>query len=336
MSDYSSFVDGFMLKFDNSFSTEQLRFIRDALNVYTLNYDIKPVTTELSLTQYQLPQAYFIFMASKEQDGKLSAMSKQQYKMCLEDMLYFLAMPLKDITTNHLRLYLQKISKSAKTGKPISDSTMNQRKSIIRSFFTWLYEEEYIEKNPAVRIKTARDHSKPRTEYSDTDIEKIRESCKTKRDRAIIDLLTSSGIRISECVGMNRNDVDFINREILVYGKGGKWRKAYIDGRTIVSLRSYLEERTDTNEALFVSMRSPYDRLTSGGVRKLLHGLQDESHVNNIIPHRFRHTMATSMVNRGMPIETIGKILGHSLTSTTLRYAHLSEAKIKNDYMAFH
>jgi len=330
-----SFVDGFILNLTPHFSPDQLRIIQDALSVYTLGYEISPIKTEIITCEYQLPQEYYIYMASKAQDGRMSDKSKDQYRMCLEDMLFFLHTPLGKITVNHIRLYLQSISVNKKTGKKLSVETLNQRKSIIKSFFKWLYEEEYIDKDPSVRIKREKSHSRPRTEYADTDIEQIRAACESIRDEAIVDLLASSGIRVSECVGLDRGDIDLDKRELTVYGKGGKWRTAYIDARAVVSLRKYIASRTDECEALFVSKRAPHKRISTSAVRKCLHGLSAGSGVDGIIPHRFRHTMATSAINRGMPIESVQMLLGHSEIETTLRYAHVSNEKVKNDFKKY-
>lgn len=331
MSD-NSFVDGFILMLDKNFSKEQIRYIKDSLYTYSLGFEITPRTTELIDQYYKLPQAYYIYMATKQQDGIMSVASFRQYEMCLTDFLYYLAMPLEKITTNHIRLYLQHISKNKRTGERISENTMNQRKSIIRSFFKWLCVEEYIDKDPSLRIRDEKPKSKPRTAYKDIEIEMLRESCDNIRDKAIIDLLFSSGMRISECVNLNIGDVDFDSREVTVYGKGGKWRKVFIDSKTVVSLKRYLSSRYDDNPALFVTKRKPNERIHQSGIRKMLHGIEGTSNVDNVIPHKFRHSTATRLINKGMPLEEVQKLLGHERPTTTLRYAHVSLGKIKSDY----
>ena len=335
MSSNLSFVEGFCLKIQPFFEKQDIEKIKNILNTYSLNYNITPNFIDLKNENYQLPEAYYIYMAAKEQQGRMSEKSKEQYKMCLQDMLKYLSLPLEKITINHLRLYIQYISKNKKTGKPLSTETLNQRKSIIRSFFKWLYEEEYIQKDPSVRIRRQKSNVKPRQQYTDIDIEQIRRACKTNRDIAIVDLLISSGIRVSECVGLNIKDVDLNKREILVCGKGGKWRTVYIDAKTVVSIKNYINERKDNNEALFVSLRFPYNRLSTSGVRKRLHQLTQNSGVEDIIPHRFRYTMATTAINRGMPIESIQNILGHSQLETTLHYAHVSDEKVRQDHQKY-
>lgn len=332
---HNSFVDGFCLKLENLLNPEEIRQVSNLLNVYTMGYDIKPLSTDLTVSEYRLPEAYYVFMAAKEQDGRMSEKSKEQYRLCLEKLLYRFGLPLGNITINHLRLYIQEISVNSRTGKKLSKTTINQRKSIIRSFFKWLYEEEYIEKNPAIRIKPDKGDSKPRKEFTDVEIEAMRSSCGNLRERAIIDLLNSSGIRVSEMCGLNRKDIDLDKREITVYGKGGKWRTSYIDASAVVSLKRYFDSRTDDDPAAFVSDRNPHKRLSTSGVRKTLHSVSEKSGVENIIPHRFRHTMATKGINSGMPIESVQSILGHSMIETTLHYAHISHEKVKDDHRRY-
>ena len=330
-----TFTNGFCLKLNGLLEPEQIKSVRELLDIYTMGFDIKPITTEVSVTDYQLPQAYYIFMASKEQNGRMKPGTRDQYRWCLEKMLYRLKMPLEKITVNHLRLYIHEISVNTKTGKPLSKSTLNQRKAIIRSFFQWLYEEEYIPKDPAIRIKAERSNSKPRTGFRDTQIEALRMMCDSKRTRAIVDVLYSSGIRISECVGLNISDVDFERREIVVYGKGEKWRTAFIDAPAVVSLKTYLSSRSDKNPALFVAIREPHDRITTSAVRKTLHKLSDKAGIPDVFPHRFRYTFATTAIDRGMPIESVQVILGHTQISTTTHYAHVSTDKIRRDHKTY-
>lgn len=330
-----TFTEGFCLKLTGVLPPEQVRAVRDLLSVYTIGYKIEPVKMDVIIQDYQLPQAYFIFLAAKEQDGRMKPGTREQYRMCLEDLLFKLRLPLEDITVNHLRLYIQDASRNRKTGRPVSKNTLNQRKSIIRSFFSWLYEEEYIEKDPSVRIKPERADAKPRTAYQDTQVEALRRACDNLRDRAIVDLLRSSGIRVAECVGLDRRDVDLDGREVTVFGKGEKWRVSYIDAAAVVSIRAYLATRSDDSDALFVSSKAPHKRMTSSGIRRSLHKLTDATGIDDIIPHRFRHTTATRAIDRGMPIESVQVMLGHEEISTTLRYAHVSKDKVKRDHQTY-
>lgn len=330
-----TFTNGFCLKLEGILTQDQIKQVKDLLYVYTLDYSIEPITTDLIVSDYQLPQAYHIYMASKEQDGKMRPGTKDQYKMCLEKLLFRFCLPLDRYTINHLRLYIQEISVNVKTGKRISTTTLNQRKSIIRSFFRWLYEEEYIQKDPSIRLKIDKSNSKPRDGYKDTQIEALKLACRDLRTSAIVNLLASSGIRVAECAGLNIADVDLVNRKIIVYGKGGKWRTTFINAATVLAIQTYLATRNDTNTALFVSRRFPHDRLSTSAIRKLLHSLQKTSGVDNVIPHRFRYTMATDAIEAGMPIESVQTLLGHSNITTTTHYAKVSTAKVEMDYKKY-
>ena len=327
-----AFVNGFCLTLVGKVPDRKMHIIRDALNSYILGFEIKPITTSLTTTYYKLPDEYYIYMAAKAQDGKMRNGTKYQYASCIEKMLYRFCIPLNEYTVNHIRCYLSEISINLKSGKQLTVTTLNQRKAIIRSFFQWLYEEEYIDKDPSVRIKCEKSDSKVREPFEDTQIEAIRIACKDIRTLAIVNLMLSSGIRVQECSSLNKQDIDFNKRSAVVYGKGGKWRITYFDAATVMSLKSYLETRVDNNDSLFVSKRYPHDRLSTGAIRKILHELQDASGVDNIIPHKLRHTMATDALRSGMPITSIQTLLGHSNVNTTIHYAHTSVSKAEQDY----
>lgn len=328
----SAFTDGFCMLVGSKFDNDQIRIIMEQLEIYSSGFDIKPITTDIVLSEYKLPQELMLFLATKQQNGRMSKRSYEQYYSCLTKMLYDICLPLKDVTVNHLRMHISRISVDRRNGKPLSQSTLDQRKSIMRSFFQWLYEEEYIPKDPSVRIKPVRADVKPREAYQDTQVEVLRDACQTDRDRAIVDVLTSSGIRVEECSRLDRTDVNFDTREIKVLGKGSKYRTSFIDAKAVVSLKKYLGSRGDTDGALFVTHDNPHNRLTTNAIRSMLHKLEPAANTTNVIPHRFRHTMATRAISNGMPVESIQAILGHSQITTTMRYAHVSYDKVKRDH----
>jgi site-specific recombinase XerD len=328
----NGFVDGFCLRLANQFSQGQIRTIREQLDIYSMGFTITQIEAGIVAVDYELPKELAVFLEVKRQDGRMNNRSYDQYYSCLTKLLYDLRLPLRSITVNHLRMHIAGISINKRTGKPLSQTTLDQRKSIIRSFFRWLYEEEYIESDPSTRIKPVRAAYKPREAYADTQIEAIRDSCKNDRDRAIVDLLSASGIRVEECCRLDRSDIDLEKREIKVFGKGHKYRTSFIDARTVVSVEKYLKSRDDNEAPLFVSIRRPHKRLNTGAIRKMLERLEPESGVNNIIPHRFRHTTATTAISNGMPVESVQAMLGHSLINTTMRYAHVSYDKVKREH----
>lgn len=237
----------------------------------------------------------------------------------------------RDITANDIRMYLAYCKYSRKN----SDITLNNRIHNLMTFFKWLMEEDYIDKNPMAKIKTIKTDKTVKDVLSDEQAEIIRCECKRERDIAIFDLLLSSGMRVSELVQLNRSDIDFINGQVVVYGKGRKERPVYINGKAKVHLLRYLEQRKDSNPALFVSGRQPYNRLTAAGVRALLKDLCKNNNIH-LYPHKLRRTMATNMIERGAPAEYVQKILGHASVQTTLQcYVSLSNRSIREAYRKY-
>lgn len=315
------------LKLEGKLSDQDLRLVRDTLQMVLTDYEVKQVTTELAPYEYRLPDCYKYYMAAKTMDGRLSEKSREQYKLCLEAMLYRLQLPVEQITANHLRAYLMEIS--VKNGKQLSASTMNQRKSIIRSFFSWLAEEEYISKDPSLRLHTERVSRKPEPTFTDLQMEQIRSACSCIRDMSIISFLVSSGVRITECVQLKKEDVDLDQREAVVLGKGNKFRTVYFDARTEFELRRYLQTRTDDSPYLFVTRRRPYRDVDPNTVREIMSNISKKTGITKIHPHRFRHTMATNLVEKGCDITDVQQMLGHTKLDTTMRYTHTSKKKVK-------
>ena len=206
--------------------------------------------------------------------------------------------------------------------------TINIRRSL-STFFSWLEEEDYIIKSPMKRIHKVKTAVIVKDTIPDEKIEILRDNCNNLRDRAMIDFLLSTGIRVGELVRLNIDDIDFSERECVVYGKGGKERKAYFDAKTKIHLLNYIESRTDNNIALFVSLNKPHSRLTESGVELRLREMGKKLGVEKVHPHKFRRTVATRAIEKGMPIEQVQKILGHEQIDTTLRYAMVNQNNVK-------
>ena len=207
--------------------------------------------------------------------------------------------------------------------------TIDNVRRNISSFFSWLEEEDYILKSPMKRIHKIKTKTVVKSIISDEGIEKLRDNCKEKRDLAIIDLLYSTGIRVGELVNLNIDDIDLEGRECVVYGKGDKERRVYFDAKAKVHLKEYIDERTDTNEALFVTLDAPHNRLKISGVEIRLRKLGKSLELERIHPHKFRRTLATTAIDKGMPIEQVQKILGHSQIDTTMQYAMVNQENVK-------
>ena len=212
---------------------------------------------------------------------------------------------------------------------------MDNVRRILSSFFSWLEDEDYIVKSPVRRIHKVKTGKTVKETYSDESLELMRDYCETTRDLAMIDLLSSTGMRVGELVKLNRDDVDFENRECVVFGKGNKQRRVYFDARTKIHLMRYLKERTDSNEALFVTLLRPHNRLQISGVEITLRKIGRRLNLAKVHPHKFRRTLATMAIDKGMPIEQVQQLLGHQSIDTTLQYAMVNQANVKSSCKKF-
>ena len=271
-----------------------------------------------------------MFLNAKKIEG-CSERTLAYYKTTVEKLLDEVDDPIRKVTTDDIRDYLanyQGLNDCSKT-------TIDNIRRNISSFFTWLEEEDYIIKSPMRRIHKIKTTKTVKEVISDEEIEKMRDKCKNLRDLAIIDLLYSTGIRIGELVRLNIDDIDFEERECIVFGKGDKERRVYFDAKTKIHLTDYINSRFDTNPALFVTLDAPYDRLQISGVEIRLRHLGRELGINKVHPHKFRRTMATRAIDKGMPIEQVQKLLGHSQIDTTMHYAIVNQTNVKVAHRKF-
>lgn len=272
-----------------------------------------------------------MFISAKRIEG-CSERTLAYYKATIEHMLSIIVTPLRQVQTDDLRAYLAKyqlINNCSKT-------TVDNIRRNLSSFFSWLEAEDYIIKSPIRRIHKIRTGSKVKETLSEECIEKLRDSCLHIRDLAMIDLLYSTGIRVGELVNLNIGDINFEERECIVYGKGNKQRRVYFDAKAKVHLKRYLEERNDYNEALFVTLDSPFERLKISGVEIRLRKLGRLALLDQRIhPHKFRRSMATRAIDKGMPIEQVQKLLGHQQIDTTMHYAMVNQSNVKISHRKF-
>lgn len=264
------------------------------------------------------------FLAAKRVEG-CSQKSLKYYRSTINAMLDTVGKQVQEIVTGDLRTYLTAYQKE----KGSSKVTIDNIRRILSSFFSWLEDEDYILKSPMRRIHKVKTASNIKETYSDETLELMRDSCTEMRDLAMIDLLASTGMRVGEMVLLNREDIDFNERECAVFGKGDKERMVYFDARTKLHLQSYLDSRTDENAALFVSLKAPHSRLTIGGVETRLRELGKRLGVSKVHPHKFRRTLATMAIDKGMPIEQLQQLLGHKRIDTTLQYAMVKQSNVK-------
>lgn len=271
-----------------------------------------------------------MFLNAKKIEG-CSDRTISYYETTIAKLLSNFSEPIRKITTDEIRGYLA----NYQTINNCSKVTIDNVRRNISSFFTWLEEEDYIIKSPMRRIHKIKTVKMVKEIISDEEIEKLRDSCDNLRDLAIIDLLYSTGIRIGELVRLNIDDINFEERECVVLGKGDKERKVYFDAKTKIHLQGYINNRSDNNPALFVTLDAPYDRLKISGVEIRLRSLGRELGINKIHPHKFRRTMATRAIDKGMPIEQVQRLLGHSQIDTTMHYAIVNQTNVKVSHRKF-
>lgn len=271
-----------------------------------------------------------MFISAKKIEG-CSERTLSYYEATIQNMFKEITIPVMQITTEMLRDYLAKYQLKNNCGKVTID---NIRRNL-SSFFSWLEDEDYIMKSPVRRIHKVKTGTTVKETFSDESIEKLRDGCEEARDLAIIDLLYSTGIRVGELVNLDRKDIDFEERQCVVYGKGNKERQVYFDARTKLHLLNYLEKRIDNNTALFVTLDNPYERLKISGVEIRLRELGKKLEIERVHPHKFRRSMATKAIDKGMPIEQVQKLLGHQQIDTTMRYAMVSQNNVKISHRKF-
>lgn len=295
--------------------------LQEVLQYLLFNYEITENRTNDGDTQTDFVE---LFIAAKKIEG-CSEKSLKYYKKTIITMLESVNKSIKHIVTDDIRTYLTNYQENKNAGKV----TIDNIRRILSSFFSWLEDEDYILKSPVRRIHKVKTAKVVKDIYSDETLELMRDNCTTKRDLAMIDLLASSGMRVGELVSLDREDINFNERECVVFGKGSKERLVYFDARTKIHLQNYLDERSDNNSALFVSLKAPYERLQIGGVETRLRELGKKLNLTKVHPHKFRRTLATSAIDKGMPIEQVQQLLGHQKIDTTMHYAMVKQQNVK-------
>ena len=270
------------------------------------------------------------FISAKRIEG-CSEKSLIYYQKTIESMIKKVAVPVQCVNTDGLREYLITYQQE----RNLSKVTIDNIRRILSSFFSWLEDEDYIIKSPIRRIHKVKTIATVKDTYSDESLELMRDNCAEIRDLALIDMLASTGMRIGELVLLNRDDVNFEERECIVLGKGSKERVVYFDARTKIHLKEYLDSRTDDEDALFVSLRAPHERITIGGIESRLRKMGVKLGIHKLHPHKFRRTLATVAIDKGMPIEQLQVILGHKRIDTTLQYAMVKQSNVKNAHRKY-
>ena len=271
-----------------------------------------------------------VFISAKRIEG-CSEKSLKYYDAVIRHMFVCTNKAIQELNTDDLRCYLANYQKERSSSKV----TIDNMRRIFSSFFGWLEDEDYILKSPVRRIHKIKTEKIVKDTFSDEGLELLRDACEEIRDLAMIDLLTSTGMRVGEMVRLNRDDINFHERECVVFGKGSSERVVYFDARTKIHLLNYLNGRLDTNPALFVSLAVPNERLMIGGVETRLREIGKRTDLYKVHPHKFRRTLATRAIDKGMPIEQVQLMLGHVKIDTTMHYAMVNQANVKNSHRKF-
>lgn len=271
-----------------------------------------------------------IFLTRKKIEGR-SDKTITLYKLHLSRMLQYLNKSVKEITEGDLFMYISMY----KNTRNVSNVYLDNIRLVFSSFFGWLNNKGYIQKNPASGLDKIKIEKKIKKPFSEIDLEKIRSSCNSRRDRAIVETLYSTGIRVSELVELNISDIDFSNMEVIVRGKGNKERTVYLTLLSSMHLKEYINSRSDNNEALFVGVKNPHNRLTKSGVEEIMRKIGRKNEIENVHPHRFRRTMATNILNKGMAIEEVKEILGHTKIDTTMIYCQVNKENVRHSHRKY-
>ncbi len=323
----ATFINEVLKQLEGKFDEKQLKTIERTLYRCLKNKEIREKKVVLPKDNNE---ALDFFIAAKKIEG-CSIKSLNYYYTTLVKMLDKVNVIYFSITTEDIRTYLSDYQENS----GVSKATIDNMRRIISSFFSWLENEDYIMKSPARRIRKVRVGKIVKEIYTEENIELMRQNCKNARDLAIIDMLYSTGMRVGELVRLNISDIDFENKECVVLGKGNKQRKVYFDAKTKIHLKQYLNSRKDTDPALFVSQLYPYNRLKISGVEIALRKIGEKLHINKVHPHKFRRTLATKAIDKGMPIEQVQHLLGHTKIDTTLGYAMVDDENVKISHKKF-
>lgn len=309
---------------------EQLQAVQDALVIQLGSYELQERTTEIATIDTTPDSMLSKFIATKRIEGK-SESTLQRYHDACYMMIHTLCKPLYEITTYDLRFYLAYY----KSQRNVGNRTLDGIRRCFSSFFSWLAAEGLIGRNPCAalaQIKYSKVIKKP---YTGPEMERLKQACTSIRDLALLEFLYASGCRVSEVVHLNRADINFLSRNAIVLGKGNKERTVYLTPVALMHLSDYLNSRKDNNPALFVGLKSPYDRLSKAGIETALKTIGKRAGIENVHPHRYRRTLATNLLDRGANIQDVAAILGHADLKTTQVYCYISQHNVQAAYRRY-
>lgn len=305
----------------------QLQKLQEVLEYSFYNYEISSKVEETEDDSQKLIDA---FVYAKRIEG-CSEKTLKYYRTTIEGMTEVINKGVRHMQTDDLRAYLTEYQE--KHGS--SRVTIDNIRRILSSFFSWLEDEDHILKSPVRRIHKVKTATNIKETYTDEELEKMRDNCVELRDLAIVDMLASTGMRIGEMVLLNKVDINFNERECVVFGKGDKERVVYFDARTKIHLQNYINSRSDNDPALFVTLRAPHTRIKIGGIESRLREIGRSLEIEKVHPHKFRRTLATMAIDKGMPIEQLQQLLGHKRIDTTLQYAMVKQSNVKQAHRKY-
>ena len=305
----------------------QLQKLQEVLEHSLYDYEISGGTADMEDDSQKLIDS-FVYAKRIE---RCSEKTLKYYRTTIEAMTEAIVKGVRHMQTDDLRAYLTEYQE--KHGS--SRVTIDNIRRILSSFFSWLEDENHILKSPVRRIHKVKTATNIKETYTDEELEKMRDNCTELRDLAIVDMLASTGMRIGEMMLLNKNDINFHERECVVFGKGDKERLVYFDARTKIHLQNYIDSRIDGDAALFVTLRAPYTRITIGGIESRLREMGKALEIEKVHPHKFRRTLATMAIDKGMPIEQLQQLLGHKRIDTTLQYAMVKQSNVKQAHRKY-
>ena len=314
---------------DQHVPVDTLRKLEPCIETILSNYEVEERKTEIIPYGSDIPETVQIYIVSKKISG-LSEKSLYLYLIVLTDFFRTVRKKPEKVTANDIRIYLYQYQKE----HGISNRTLDCKRTIICSYFNWMASEEYIIRNPAINMQPIKYERKHKRAMSQLDLERVRLACETKREKAIVEVLYSTGCRVTELERLNISDVNFETKEVMLFGKGSKHRTSYLNAKAEVALKDYLSSRTDDNPALFVYDRKPYGRLKKSGIEFLIRNMMKRTSgvTTHVTPHIFRHTTATTAIDRGMNIVDVSKLLGHARIETTMEYITTNSESVKNNH----
>lgn len=308
----------------------EMKDLKSVLYCVLVGYEITEKSTELQRMDESWEEELCAFLVRKRVEGR-SEGTIGQYSLHLRRMLQYINKPVKEITGADLFAYIAMY----KQKRGVSGVYLDNIRLVFSSFFGWLNNKGYIGKNPAAGLDPIKTEKRIKKPLSDTELEMLRRKCRIERDISLIEFLYSTGVRVSELVALDRQDIDFDGMKVVVYGKGAKERETYLTASACMHLKEYLDSRADGNEALFVGLKAPHERLTVSGVEEILRKLGRSTGIKKVHPHRFRRTMATNILNKGMPIEEVKEILGHVKLDTTMIYCQISRENVRHHHRKY-